>query len=487
MPAAAAVTTQLATAGAMEVDPNQLYNAPGDPRLDGVQSPGIVIQKRAPQEVKVGMPAPFVVQVQNVGSVEALDVKIHDRIPAGMRMVDATPTPMQQGDLLLWELGTMPAGDERTVTIQLIPETEGELGSVARVTFESAASVRTIATRPQLKLVQRAPEQVLIGGQVEIELEVSNPGTGAATGVTLQEDVPENFQHPRGRQLDNLLGDIAPGEVRRQMLRMKAVQPGMVENLVRLTSQDGLVVEEMVRIEVISPQLQMSLTGPSRRFLERQATYDVAIANGGTAPATNVEIAVQLDRGFQFVRTENAGVYDASRHTVYWSLQSLGAGQSGTIPLTVLPVAQGQLAMRANAKADLAMTAAAEHEVAVEAFAELDFEITNPGGPVEIGGQTQYEVRVRNSGSATDANVVVQMLLPEGLELISSESETQTDDRGLVAFPPKGQLAPGEEIVHRIAARATAPGSHIVKAAVVSDQQPRQVTKEESTLVYSDR
>ncbi len=95
-----------------------------------------------------------------------------------MRLIDASPAPVQQGNLLLWQLGAMQAGDERTVTMQLIPEQEGELGSVARVSFEAAASVRTISTRPELKIVQRVPEHgVLIGQQLEIELEISNPGT----------------------------------------------------------------------------------------------------------------------------------------------------------------------------------------------------------------------------------------------------------------------------------------------------------------------
>ena len=53
----------------------------------------------------------------------------------------------------------MAAGEERTITMQLVPEQEGELGSVARVSFEAAASVRTLSTKPELKIVQRVPEQ----------------------------------------------------------------------------------------------------------------------------------------------------------------------------------------------------------------------------------------------------------------------------------------------------------------------------------------
>ncbi len=144
-------------AAAVAIDPSITLDSPGERRLEGAQTPSIIIQKRAPAEVKVGKPASFVVHVQNVGSVEALNVEVHDRVPAGMRLVDASPSPIQQENMLMWELGAMPAGDERTITMQLIPEQEGELGSVARVSFEAAASVRTISTRPELKIVQRIP------------------------------------------------------------------------------------------------------------------------------------------------------------------------------------------------------------------------------------------------------------------------------------------------------------------------------------------
>ena len=115
-------------------------------------------------------------------------------------MADATPRPDVAGNdgEYVWNLGALGAGEERQVTLQLVPEQEGELGSVARVTFEAAASVRTRSTRPLLKITQRTVKEVLIGQQLEIELEISNPGTGEATGVMLQEDVPEGLDHPKG-------------------------------------------------------------------------------------------------------------------------------------------------------------------------------------------------------------------------------------------------------------------------------------------------
>lgn len=473
---------------AMAIDPAATVASPGDRRLEGAQSPSVLIQKRAPSEVKVGKPASFVIHVQNVGTVEALDVQVHDRIPAGMRLIDASPAPVQQGNLLLWQLGAMAAGDERTVTMKLIPEQEGELGSVARVSFEAAASVRTISTRPELKIVQRVPEHgVLIGQQVEIELEVSNPGTGEATGVVLQEDVPEGLEHPKGRQLDNAIGTLAAGEVRRQVLRMRAVAPGIIQNTIRLTGDDGLQHESTAEIQVIAPELQVGLEGPSRRFLERQATYQLNIANLGTADATNVEILVQLDRGFTFISTTNEGQYDPSQHVVHWSLAQLPAGGSGSVPLTLLPVEEGEQAITIDARADLGVIAKNERRMMVEGFAELSFAITSSGGPIELGSETSYEVRVTNSGSKPDSNVRVQLQLPQGLEVVSTDGDAMMDGRGLVAFQPKTQLSPGTELAYRVRVRGVAAGTHIVRAAVVSDQATVPVTKEESTLVYADQ
>ncbi|QDT12464.1 hypothetical protein [Stieleria marina] len=460
---------------------------PGDRRLEGVQAPSVVIHKRAPSEVKVGKPASFVIQVQNVGSAEALDVQVHDQVPAGMQFKGATPQAQAGNNgQLVWQLGSLAAGEERTLTMELVPVEEGELGSVARVTFEAAASVRTMSTRPELKIVQKAPPTVLVGQQLEIEVEVSNPGTGDATGVMLQEDVPENLEHPRGRELDNLIGTLRPGEVRRQMLRLRAVAPGMVRNTVFLRGDDGMETSHSVDVQVVAPQLQVALVGPGRRFLERQAVYSLDIANSGTAQATNVRITAFLDRGFTFVSTGNAGQYDPSRHAVYWQLDNLPVGANDSVPLTLLPVQEGARSIQLEAKADLGVIAKNEQRVDVESLAELTFSVADSADPIEVGTETTYEIKVVNQGSRPDSNVSVKVQLPPGLELLGAE-DAETDGRGLVAFRPRAHLGANSELVYRIKARGIKDGRHKIQAMVVSDQSSQPVTKEESTMVYDDR
>ena len=461
---------------------------PGDRRLEGAQSPSVVIHKRAPREVKVGKPASFVIQVQNVGSAEALNVQVMDMIPAGMVFRDATPKPAGTGanGEYVWQLGNLSAGEERTVTMELVPQSEGELGSVARVTFEAAASVRTMSTRPELKIVQKAPKTVPVGQQLEIEVEVSNPGTGDATGVILQEDVPDGLEHPQGRQLDNLIGTLRPGEVRRQMLRLRAVAPGVVRNAIRLKADDGLTANHVVDVQVIAPDLQVVLNGPARRYLERQAQFDLSVINAGTDDATNVDITAFLDRGFRFVSTGNQGQYDQSRHAVVWRLDQLRPNSKGTIPLTLLPVQEGTRAIQLEAKADFGAIAKNEHSVAVDALAELTFSINDSADPIEVGTETTYEVKVTNSGSRPDTNVQLQLTFPAGMEVVSADG-AQQQRPGVILFNPRARLDANGEMVYRVKAMGRQQGTHLIKAVVVSDQSPVQVTKEESTMVYNDQ
>lgn len=81
-----------------------------------------------------------------------------DSVPkAPLRRIATTHyTPNAEG-LLNWDLGEMAAGDERTITLQIVPEVQGEVGSNALVYFAAQASVRTVATLPQARTAIAKP------------------------------------------------------------------------------------------------------------------------------------------------------------------------------------------------------------------------------------------------------------------------------------------------------------------------------------------
>ena len=165
-----------------------------------------------------------------------------------------------------------------------------------------------------------APNQVMVGQEQRVKIEIRNPGTGDATGVMLLENVPDNVKHAAGPAFEFEIGTLKAGETREMELVLTAEKPGTVVNALTARADGNLQVQQQVEFEVIAPALQLSVEGPERRYLERPATYEVIIENPGTAPAHDIELVTKLPKGMQFIKANNMGEYDASTHSVYWSL-----------------------------------------------------------------------------------------------------------------------------------------------------------------------
>ena len=176
-------------------------------------------------------------------------------------------------------VGTLKPGEEKRAELQLMPQAEGEIGSVATVTFRAEASVRTLFTKPMLNIEVAGPDRVMKGSEVVLRIKISNPGSGAATGIVLSETVPAGLSHPSGNELELEIGTLRPGETRQLELGLAATEAGAVTNVVTAQGEGKLQVQARAELEVVAPQLQVSLAGPKRRYLERNATHTITIAN----------------------------------------------------------------------------------------------------------------------------------------------------------------------------------------------------------------
>jgi uncharacterized repeat protein (TIGR01451 family) len=464
-------------------------DVPGDRALEGQQSPAIVLEKTAPDEIQVERKATFQIRVRNVGNAAAHNVVVSDQVPRGTEYVDAMPECTRTSDgLLVWNLQTLQANEEVILAVNLLPKVAGEIGSVAQVTFQAQASVRTICTKPQLALELTAPEQVLIGTTATLEIVVTNTGSGAAAKVVIEEDVPEGFTHAAGRQLEHEIGTLQPQESRRLSLALDAAKPGVYDNRLTVRGEGNLFEEDVRKIEVATPKLEISMQGPALRYLDRQATYVVRMANPGTAPARNVELVTYLPKGMKYVTSDNHGQYDSQTHAVYWSLEELPAEKQGDVHLTVLPIEPGNHKLKADGHAELGLQHTCEHEVVVEGLAEPAFSVADLADPIEVGSDTTYEVRVHNRGSKADSDVRVVAELPVGMVPTAGDGPVPATVQGQqVVFSPLARLAPGEEAVFKIHATGQETGDHVIRVQLQSAEVRVPVTKEEITRVYTDQ
>ena len=123
----------------------------------------------------------------------------------------------------------------------------------------------------------------------------------------LLESVPEGVSHEAGPALEFEVGDLQPGETRRLELVLTAEAAGKVTNLMTARADAGLQVQASCEFEVIAPDLQVTVEGPKKRYLERPAKYQVSIDNPGTASAKEVQLTTQLPKGLQFCQCQQHG------------------------------------------------------------------------------------------------------------------------------------------------------------------------------------
>lgn len=461
---------------------------PGPLQLEGVQTPQVALEKRGPREVQVGKVARYETIVRNVGAAIAREVTLHDLVPAGTRLVSTVPpaSPDDRGGLV-WQLGDLAQGGEKRVAMELMPTAEGEVGSVASVSFRADASVRSLATRPDVRIEVQAPKPVLVGAVVDMSIVLSNPGTGEATGIVLEGLLPDALAHSAGREVEFDVGRLRPGESRRIDLRLASKLPGTHPLRLTVRADGGVEAEETVRVAITAPTLELTADMPGRRYLQRPATCVLSMANGGTAPARNVELAAQLPQGMKFVRANNAGTYDESTHRVIWHLEELPPGEVGSVELVIMPVALGPQRIAVAARALDGLSDQSVETIEVEGVAALAFQVSDSEDPVEVGGVTEYVVRLGNQGTKPASGVRVSVSLLGDLEPIEASGPVRYRVENLsIVFDPIASLAPDEELVFRVRARGRRAGDQRVQVQVTSTDTGTPVTKEEVTRVYAD-
>ncbi|MHB8092504.1 MAG: DUF7507 domain-containing protein [Syntrophales bacterium] len=174
---------------------------------------------------------------RNSGNQDALQVLITDRIPGTTAYVtgSATPPGSLMKDSLVWALGTVPAGGQKTVDFQVRVSTLARMGdrianlatiSSTTQTKNSNTVVSFVSSQPLLvlKMDKDTPDPVRAGANVTYTIQVVNSGDIPLTGVALHDPLPAGTSFVSadgggtvtadGRQVDWTIGTLAVGETK---------------------------------------------------------------------------------------------------------------------------------------------------------------------------------------------------------------------------------------------------------------------------------
>ena len=160
-----------------------------------VVKPELRVTKTSPDVRFLGRPAEFQITVENVGDSVARGTVLTDQMPAGATFLGASDGGTASGNAVTWNLGDLPPGGRRTVTIAMTARQIGQFRNVAiarayctEATAEAPLLVRGI---PAILLeVIDIDDPIEVGAQNTYEITVTNQGSAEDTNIVVTCELP---------------------------------------------------------------------------------------------------------------------------------------------------------------------------------------------------------------------------------------------------------------------------------------------------------
>lgn len=443
-----------------------------------------------PQVTMVGKPAAYKVRLQNLGDITAENVAVQVQLPDWAEVVTTQPTrgtvrPPEKttgGSVVQWQLATLEGRGIDELDMQIVMRRSQRFNLGVSWAAAPTATESTIdVLEPKLELAISGPRDVQYGDTKTYRLTISNPGTGDAEEVGIQLMPIDGGAQPAAVQS---IGTIAAGQSKALEIELTARRAGTIKINAIATANNGLKSEAVEEVLVRRAGLKIDVASPAMKYAGTPCNYTIQVNNPGDAAAQKITVEAALPAGANKPEPSAGGVVSEDGTKVSWSIDSLAAGQQQVLQLSAVLQSAGanQLRVSATATGDLADNGTATTNV--EALADLKLEVSDPTGPVAVGEEAIYEIRVRNRGT-TGANAIEAVgFFSEGLEPVRTQGGSGRLAPGQVVFQPIPTLAAGSEVVLKIAAKATKPGNHVFRAEIRCRALGTQLVGEETTLFY---
>ncbi len=179
---------------------------PADRLPDGQQTTTVNVQVVAPATMNLNKPATGHDPGQEHRRVRRPRGCRPRPVPDGVKFVEASPAPVgpPAGGLLTWNLGDLPAGDQRRLDVTIEPTAIGNHDHAATVALLTGSRGRTLVQQPKLRVEQRSSRE---------------PGPARAAGA-VRHHRDQHRQRPRPQRAD-------PGRAQRGTgARYRGAAPG---------------------------------------------------------------------------------------------------------------------------------------------------------------------------------------------------------------------------------------------------------------------
>ena len=459
---------------------------PIEPR--SVPLPQLVIEKLAPDKAVLQQPFVYHIVVKNMGNTPVSQVTVQDQVPRGTKLTGTIPQAELTGQRLLWKLDRMLPGEEKKISVRVIPEQAGPIGSVATVNFVAEVGAETLIELPKIDFRMILPPDARVGEVVSCRFDIENKGDQTITGLVLREILPEGFYHPSGRDLENPLGDLKPGDRIIEQLQLKVMKAGEIVNTAYLGAEGGLRLEATARLNAKPSRLTITRRGPKQRLVGRMAIYHNLIKNVSGKPVSGAMVVEQLPQGMEFVSANEEGEFHEQGRTIFWKLPTMQPNQTIVLQSKVIPHEQGtqeSLVRVIESSASKNEIQAISHTV-VQPVEALGIAMSEHQQPVMIGDSVIMTIEATNRGERIAENVRIRATIPPALHLMNVRGETRFRIEGReVVFEPLNELVPGNKETIQLELKAAASSQANVGVTIQSNKMTQPIQKASSLSVQN--
>ncbi len=448
-------------------------------------SPNLSVETVGPHRIVVGRESQYTIHLRNSGDMPASDVTVHVAAPSWAEVVEARASSgtAATGDdgTFHWKVSSVGAQSHNELVLKIIPRKSQAFDLGVRWTYAAPATQTTVEVdEPKLQMSIAGPSEMVFGQQQVYKLTISNPGTGDADDVVIHL-LP--ITTGENTTASHRIGKLKAGASLSVEIELTARQAGRLSIRAEATGEGDLRAAANTEVQVRRAALEVAANTPKTHYAGPPITCEVHIKNSGDSIARQVAVTTLLPSGAEFVSASDGGHVEGKSGDVVWTIPQLAPGAETVVSCKYTVKASGNSRIETMVTADGDLRATGSASTHVLAIADLVLDLVDSPGPVPVGEETVYVIKVRNRGSSAADDVGVVAYFSEGIEPTGVDGGAYELGPGTVTFKPC-KVAAGGETVYRVSAKAATGGRHQMRVEMSSESLGTKLSQDRTTLFY---
>ena len=440
----------------------------------------------------------FTISVKNTARVNATNVWLTDLLPDGFVFVNATQGFEQNGQKVMWYVGTLTSTQNVVYWIQARSVATGNWTNKVNITCDENSTILDNSTDvevvPVILNITKTADLNVVGNDtlVNFTIVVNNTSRVSAVDVTVSDMLPSGFvfvnatkgYELNGQEIIWKLTNFNNASSIELWVQVKSVATGTWNNTVKVSSNENDTVvfgSETVNVVPMNITVVKVASSDSIDVLEL-VNFTIEVTNNAPVSANDVTVTDVIDLSVFEIKGHN-GTLTQDGGKLVWNIDSLASGETFKVWIEVKALTNGTFTNTVSVVSKENKTPVTDSaNVTVIPVVNLIVNKTVDVTKVAYNHYAVFTINVTNNGPSNATNVYIHDILPDGLYFYeSSENHFDVYDGHIII----DLIEPGHSIQFTITVLAAEAGNWTNIVTVTSDENSTPVSSNASVEVVN--